>query len=60
MCRGTIKILKTHGCIEPVKDAGGLTIVIGSPERAGQRLHQQAMDSLMKKQLKTLEVQKER
>jgi hypothetical protein len=49
MCPGTIKILYSHKQIEKKKDELGQIIVVGSPEKAGARLYNQAIDSLMRK-----------
>ena len=49
MCPGTIKILHSHGQIEKKKDELGQIIVVGSPEKAGARLYNQAVDSIMRK-----------
>jgi hypothetical protein len=49
MCPGTIKILYSQKQIEKKKDELGQIIVVGSPEKAGARLYNQAIDSLMRK-----------
>jgi len=49
MCPGTIKILYSQKQIEKKKDELGQIIVVGSPEKAGSRLYNQAIDSLMRK-----------
>jgi hypothetical protein len=60
MCPGTIKILQSQGSIETKKDEIGQVIVVGSPEKAGARLYNQAIDSLMRKRQKVLETFVER
>ena len=56
MCPGTIKILHAQGAIEKKRDELGQVVVVGSPEKAGSRLHQQAMQSILNKHMKRMEV----
>ena len=54
MCPGTIKILQSQGSIETKKDDIGQIILVGNPEKAGARLYNQALDSLMRQRQKIL------
>ncbi len=53
MCSGTIKILQINGSIERDKKNSSI-ILLNSPEVAGKRLHEQAMESLRKKRNKAM------
>ncbi len=57
MCPGTIKILHAQGAIDKGIDDLGHVVLVGSPEKAGERLYQQAMQSLLNKHITRMEVQ---